>query len=153
MATYLVYTPPAGSPVVSTAEARFLTDGKSVFALILPLLWLVWHRLWIWLCLYLVLVVAITLLADLTGNMFIAALSALPAIFFFLEGEKLRGRKLERDGWNLAGIVEAGGSEEAEQRFFANLAVDAGQQTRPVEMKPARKRAGIPVNTVGIFPE
>ncbi|MCU0831759.1 MAG: DUF2628 domain-containing protein [Rhizobiaceae bacterium] len=102
------------------ANAVIIRDAFSVFALVLPVVWLLWHRLWF------------AALAAFS----LAALGALAAwhfafppaafagelivsLFVALEGPSLRRHALEAQGFREAGVVHADGAEEAEIRWFA----------------------------------
>ena len=45
----------------------FVRDGFSWFAFFIPFFWLIWHRLWLALAVYLVLAVGLAVLAKFTG--------------------------------------------------------------------------------------
>ena len=47
MAIYVVMEPPAARPNEASDGAVFMRDGFSLLALLVPPLWLLWHRLWI----------------------------------------------------------------------------------------------------------
>ena len=47
MASYVAMLPPRGSPEQRMEQAVFIRDGFSWPGLIVPPLWLLWHRLWL----------------------------------------------------------------------------------------------------------
>lgn len=103
----------------SGAGTVFVRDGFSVVAFIVPLLWLLWHRLWIE-ALVLLAIAAGVAAASTFGGLAGAEpfVSALVSLFVGLEGPDLRLRALARRGWREAGVVEAASRDEAEYRWF-----------------------------------
>ena len=105
-----------------SSSADFIRDAFSLPALIVPHLWLLFHRQW----LAAAVVIGIMVLGALAAWQFNAPLLALGAdilvsIYVALEGASLRIANLERAGWNQAAVVEAENIEEAEIRFFGAL--------------------------------
>jgi len=156
MATYGVYLPPLGMTGNSVDGFRLLRDGKSVFALVVPLIWLIWHRLWLPLMVYLLASAAILALFMASTHVSVAVLSLLPGFYLFLEGPELLRAKLERAGWRYATVVEAQNEEEAELRFLKST----GAATTYKSQSPHRSRVtAIPARPArpdvpaGIFPE
>ena len=47
MASYVVMVPPAGQGNRPDLDAAFVRDGFAFLAFFLPVLWLLWHRLWV----------------------------------------------------------------------------------------------------------
>jgi len=155
MTTYTVYLPPDDMLEGSQEEFRLVPDAKATLALLFPPFWLAWHRLWLPLMVYIVVLAAIILLAVLSPSIAVSYLSILPGLYLLLEGYQLVSNKLERDGWRYAAIVDGENREEAEIRFI----VSSSQMTgKPDYLKPARsellRTGSIPnQNTVGLFPE
>ncbi len=117
MASYVVMEPPGGD---AGGRAMVLRDGFSLFAFLVPVVWLLVHRLW----LEALAAVAATLgLAALGrwGGMGDAAalLSLLVSIYFGLEGTALRLAAWRRRGWRDWGTVEADSHRDAELRYIA----------------------------------
>jgi hypothetical protein len=99
----------------------FVKDGLSWPALFVPLLWLLWHRLWLGLLLYVV-AVAIVTGAVYFGSLPMAVqniMFLLPNLWLMMEGNDLRRRKLARRGLVQTASVMGRTRDEAEQRFFA----------------------------------
>ncbi|GIK82777.1 MAG: hypothetical protein BroJett024_38820 [Alphaproteobacteria bacterium] len=120
MATFTVHLPPDGGAGSDRAqEARFISEAPSLLALVFPALWLLFNRLWYGLLLYLLIAAALAVLSRTLMSAAPAVLSLLPALYLFLEGRQLVRARLERAGWRLAGVVEAGDVDEAEARWFA----------------------------------
>ena len=134
-------------------DYRFVPDTKSIWALIAPPVWLIWHRLWLALLVYFCVATGIGMLAGLEPGPAAAYLSILPGLFLLLDGNQLIVNKLERDGWVYQGVVEANSKEDAETKFFMGAGEHYINETR---VEPV----GIPTKTVtpvhsfsGLFPE
>lgn len=155
MTTYSIYLPPERPGTDPEREFRLLPDGGSLFALILPLVWLIWNRLWIALLAYLLIVAALGLASPFLNPVTVVILSGLPALYLFLEGRELICRKYERAGWHYRGTVEADALESAEMKVLSrdglvfdpvsvsrhSAALDTKMPPRPVTVQ------------TGIFPE
>ena len=128
MAIWTVHTPPlvaAGAPGGAAAAHErlvFVREGFVWSALILPFVWILWHRLWLVLLGWMVGILVVELIGRVAGTPAGTAASVVYAVWFALSAADLRRWTLERRGWQLAGLVEASGHDEAEQRFFHKLA-------------------------------
>ncbi len=114
-------------------DAEMIRDGFSLLAFLFPLLWLLWHRLWVEAAAYVVLALALVGLGWLLGLGDMAGLMALPLnLFAGLEASTLRQRGLVRRGWDEWGPVEAGDSREALTRYLAEAGhLDADLDPQP----------------------
>ncbi len=127
MASYVVMEPPGASEDDAAERAVMVRDGFSLLAFILPLVWLLWHRLWIEAFVAFVASVVLMALGETTGFAFAgAALSLLVSLFVALEGPALRIAALRRRGWREWGAVEGDSAAEAEIRYLA------GEDEEPV---------------------
>lgn len=151
MAIYTIHIPPDGNP----EKARFLSEDRNFLALVLPLIWLLWHGLWVELLGFVAIGMLIGFTAQSLGPFHAVALTLLPGLFLFLEGNQLLRARLSRKGWIQQGIVEAGSAAEAEIRYFA---AEAG----PENARSPGHRAAQPVPAshppsavpgIGMFPE
>ena len=95
-------------------ELEVISDGFDVFALIAPLIWAVWHGLWI-------------MLAALAGAMAmawmyspIAPMLVMYAVgfLFAFESGAVRRLELRMKGWQERGVVQASSPEGAEEQFL-----------------------------------
>lgn len=107
---------------------KLVEDKKSILALIFPIIWLVWNRLWFWLALYILLSIFFFLLTSMQVPIIVSLLSFIPGLFLFLEGSSLIVGKLERQGWQFAGVVDAADVEIAEYKFLASNFIDENGQ-------------------------
>lgn len=146
MASYSVYLPPDGT----RENARFLSDGKSFFALILPPLFLLVNRLWFALGMYVLGVAALGLAGMVTGPVASFLISILPGIYLFIDGRQLVRGRLERAGWREVTVVSGENVAEAEQRYFAtgvasttNLPIPRSDLSPLARPLPASGQSGI----------
>ncbi|GAB5507077.1 MAG: hypothetical protein Rhirs2KO_22400 [Rhizobiaceae bacterium] len=115
MASFIVMEPPSRSD----GEVRFVRDGFYVFALILPFIWLLWHRMWIEALLVFALAIALSVGGELAGLQGVTmGLSLLISVYVALEGASLRVAALRRQGWRESGVVDATNEDEAMLRYF-----------------------------------
>ncbi len=117
MASYVVMVPPARSG----DEIRFVRDGFALPALILPVLWLLWHRLWIEALLVFAAAILLAAIGEIGGwTVTTMLLSFLISIYVAMEGSALRQWALRRRGWRESAVVEAADEDEAMTRYFAD---------------------------------
>ena len=169
-----VYT--VHAPVMSNANGRvtdrfaFVRDGFHFWAALLSPVWLLWHRLWLaligWIILLLALDVGMARLGAGRTAIFVA--NVLAALLMGFEAASLRRWTLSRRNWRQLDIVVADDEEQAERRFFERWtakqralndqsAVDRGAPppTRDIPGQPFSKpppplpQGGI----IGLFPE
>ena len=153
MTIYTVHIPPATPDVSAAAEgARFTPDGFSLMALLLPLPWLLWNRLWLASLGYGAMLLGIEALAMVAGPVAAGILALLFGLWFALEARSILRWTLERRGWQLAAVVEGDSLEMAEERFVRHL-VRTGL---PSPVSAPRQGPGAPPApagpVVGLFP-
>lgn len=156
MAFYTVLIPPPGSggPREEVERARVLPDSFTWSAFALTGLWLLGKRLWLATVLFALVWAALFYARarfGLSGGAFVLALLAI-ALFLGLEGQNLIARKLLRQGWRLADVVEARDLAEAEKRYFERALAGEAAPQRQVEVSAQRPPAS-PVPVIGLFPE
>jgi len=170
-----VYT--VHAPVTSTMDFRatdrfaFVRDGFHVWAALFGLVWLAWHRLWLallgWIVLMTVIDVAMVRLHVAAGTVFLV--DALLALLLGFEAASLERWTLSRRKWRQLDIVVADDEEAAERRFFdrwtarrrvtANdqLSVDRGgpPPTRDIPGQAFSRPPSPPRDDdiIGLFPE
>jgi hypothetical protein len=163
MPTFTVHEPPPrGNENVTNPERFvFVRDGFHFWAFVLAPLWLLLHRLWLALVLYLVLSFAIGAALFWIGvSSPVQLLGSLPiAVLVGLEAATLWRWTLERRGWKTLGFVVGEDAEMAEQRFYAEWAKRADAppaMSLPPEPKyaaPVRRGPPSPSDVIGLFPE
>ena len=126
MAVYAVFEPPlkedagADETMERALRFKFVRDGFSFWAFLLGPVWMLFHRLWLALICYIVLIFAITLVAFSFGlaEGAVTIASLLIALLLGFEAATLRRRKLLRWRWRDLGVVVEKNREAAERRFF-----------------------------------
>lgn len=161
MAVYSVLAPSPRSGGRDAGMERFVfvRDGFSWAAFFFGAFWMLWHRLWLVLLGYLVVVGALEFLLRLIGASMGARIliGFLIALLVGLEAASLRRWTLTRRGWRDHGIVIGDDLEGAERRFFAAL-TPAGVP-KSVATSPAtaslvqRPQPSAPTGVVGLFPQ
>jgi hypothetical protein len=157
MAVFTVHEPPLRGEQVASDPVRFafVRDGFYFWAFLLAPLWMLRHRLWLALLLYLV-----TLAVLQAGLWAVGATGTVRTIVAFLlallvglEAASLRRWTLARRGWRNVGIVVGDDLEAAERRFF-----DAWVARGEMRGAPASTAGRIWVppaesEVIGLFPE
>lgn len=147
MAIYVVMEP-AESRAADPDRVAYVRDGFSLIAFLVPLLWLLWRRLWIEALLVFAAGLALGALGQALDFDPLAAIafSLLIGLYVGLEGAALRIAALRRRGWREWGVVEADDLDEAETRYLAETIPDSAKaaaveearsRTRPAGMGPA----------------
>jgi hypothetical protein len=172
MPVYTVHAPVAnGADLAAADKFVFVRDGFHFWAAVATVIWLLWHRLWLALIDWIVLLVAIQygMAALGAGRGTIFTVDVLISILMGFEAATLRRWSLSRRKWRLLDVVVADDEEAAERRFFDRWtarhrgfandqhAVDRGAPppTRNIPGQPFSKappplpQGGI----IGLFPE
>ncbi len=166
---FIVMAPPVASTADGSGEWEadnmvFVKDGFSLPALVIPELWLIWHRMWIPLLGYLGYRVVIALVALALGDAVSAMIGFVLAFLFALEANNLRRWSLDRRGWRIVGESIGRNRNEAEFLFFRDWAnrSPAGRYTEDrtgthgipsVRGKPAPEPADDEPRIFGLFPD
>jgi hypothetical protein len=171
MPVYTVHAPIANSAnVAATDRFGFVRDGFHFWAALLGPLWLAWHRLWLALIGWIVLIVAVDagMAALGAGRGAIFSVNLLLALLMGFEAASLKRWTLSRRNWRQLDIVVADDEESAERRFFDRWTakqrglgtdqstVDRGAPppTRDVPGQAFSKPPPLPQNEIiGLFPE
>jgi hypothetical protein len=164
------------APVTNSADLRatdrftFVRDGFHIWAAVFGVLWLGWHRLWLALIGWVVLIIAIDVGLVRLGvaAALIFLVDSLLALLLGFEAASLERWTLSRRNWRQIDIVVAADEEAAERRFFdrwtAKLrglgndqpAVDRGAPppTRDIPGQPFSQPPPLPRDEIiGLFPE
>lgn len=161
-AVYTVHVPPArGGKASPIEEAAFVKDGLSWPALFFAVIWMIYHRMWLVLVAYLVVVFGFMWLGAPLVEPAQSAIMVLFAIWFALEANNLRRWTMEGTGWRMIGVSEGRDLLDAERNFFAGETA-LGMSVPPVPpvppTPPDRPAAPVPPQppqtpVVGLFPE
>ena len=122
MAVFVVLEPNVSSLSQAQDRAVLVRDGFSFWAFLLPVVWLLFHWLWIEALAALALMAAAGALATQFGGhpLLGLSLSLLTQLYFGLEACNLRINAMRRQGWRIWGPVEALNKREAELRYAAS---------------------------------
>jgi Protein of unknown function (DUF2628) len=121
MPVYTVHAPVSNNADIrATDRFAFVRDGFHVWAALLGVVWLAWHRLWLALIGWIVLMAAIDFAMVRLGisGATVFAVDALLALLLGFEAASLRRWTLSRRKWRQLDIVVADDEEAAERRFF-----------------------------------
>jgi len=163
MPTYTVHAPPpkSGDTTSAPERFRFVRDGFHFWAFLLTPLWLLVHRLWLALVIYVVLYAALGFgLASLRISPSVQLLvGVLIALAMGFEASSIRRWTLSRRGWRQLGFVVGDDEEMAERRFYAEWAKrpadvpPAPSSPEPVYTAPTRHGPPGGHDVIGLFPE
>ena len=151
MDLYTAHVPDDASDMVTRADRTVLVrEGFSVAAFLFGPLFLLVHRAWAALALWIViagLLIALLALLHLPPPFF-GVVSLLVAVGLGLEGNTLRRWALSRRGYSLADVVSGADRGEAELAFFSK---------QPASMAPSRAASTwmpqAPPAVIGMFPD
>lgn len=163
MTVFAVYEPSGDASVEARADRiAFVKEGFSWLALIVPLLWLIYQRMWLELIAYLAIFLSLPLIfgSDPTMKEIAGIVSLGLTLIFAFEANNLRGWALRRHGFRFAGIASGRDRVEAETRFFTRWlptqerqrphGAVAGKPVKAAPVAPTRPAAGDEV--IGSFP-
>jgi hypothetical protein len=137
MASYVVMLPPGGSPEQRLEQAVFIRDGFSWPGLIVPPLWLLWHRLWIEAILVFLVMALFSGLGEVAGFRIVGSLlGLLVSLYVGLEGQAMRIVAQRRRGWQDWGVVEASRQDAADLRYALDVSQEMNDATAPVKIVP-----------------
>ena len=118
MKAFTVHMPPDLAGDAAAERAVFVKDGFCWPALFIPVLWLLWRRLWLVLIAYFVAVAAITAVEIVAGNRAAIIILIAFAFYFAAEANNARRWSLSRRGWVRTGEAFGRDRGEAEIRYF-----------------------------------
>ena len=158
MPVFTVHAPVDAVRRADSDRFVFVRDGFHFWAFLFGPLWFIWHRLWLALVAYIVIIAGVVgLLAVLrTGADARGIVLLIVALLAGYEAASARRWSLSRGWWRELGVVVADDAEAAERRFFAQW---TGEH---VTAAPAPDRAPPPVPTarsggsndvIGLFPQ
>lgn len=122
LAVFYVMTEPGVSlDHLSEDDARkitFVKDGFSWWAMLFPLFWSLYNRMWLVFLGYLAAVIVLIFVAEVFGSTAGGFMTVLATLFFALEAGFLKNWSLRRKNWRTVSFIAAATQEEAEIRFF-----------------------------------
>lgn len=149
MAIYVVMEPPRHR---AAADEVYVRDGFHWIGFLLPLVWLLWNRLWIETVVLLAVMLGLGVLGETSGSaeMIVGGFTFLVSIYVGLEGPALRIWALRRRGYAEWGVVEAENRADAELRYLSALPGAAPDEQRPL---PPIRQGVAPLSAAGNEPE
>jgi hypothetical protein len=161
---YSVYEPPVPeTDVIARADRlAFVREGFSWAALLVPLVWLLYHRMWIEFVVLILVYVGLQLAfgGNAQGQALTAWAGLAISVLFAFEANDLRTASLERRGYRLAGVVSGRDRVDAERAFFVRWLPEQ-ERTQPVTPLPPRRDTGARTprprgegeEVIGLFPQ
>jgi Protein of unknown function (DUF2628) len=161
---YSVYEPPVPATDVIARGDRlaFVREGFSWVALFVPLVWLLYHRMWIEFFVLLLVYVGLQLAfgGDAQGQALTAWAGLAISVLFAFEADDLRTASLERRGYRLAGVASGRDRVDAERAFFVRWLPEQ-ERIAPVTPPPPRRDTGTRTprprgegeEVIGLFPQ
>ena len=144
MPVYTVHAPTGNNADIrATDRFAFVRDGFHVWAALLGVVWLAWHRLWLALIGWIVLmtVIDVAMVRFGVSGTAVFLVDALLALLMGFEAASLRRWTLSRRNWRQLDIVVADDEEAAERRFFDRW---TAKQRTPSNDQSAVDRGGPP---------
>jgi hypothetical protein len=151
MKAYTVHASPADP---RPERFAFVKDGFSWPALFFPILWILWHRMWVTLLGYVAFALVVAVIDRFVGNGHATILAVTGSILLGLEGNTIRRLSLETRGWREIGNSFGANLAEAEIRFFHSRA-ELSSRTRDAFSGNASYSGGPQGDEpiLGLFPE
>lgn len=134
MASYLVLTPP--DEVEKVADSVIIRDGFAYWALPVPVIWLLLHRLWFAAGLLLLGSIGLGLAMEAFPQWSFVCLIAAVLLSFYvaLEGNAMRIARKERQNWSVTDIIEAPNAATAEAIFLSGFPSETKPRSKPPEI-------------------
>jgi len=166
MSVYTVHEPPLRASEAAPNPERFVfvRDGFYFWAFLFSALWMLWHRMWLILLVYVAVVAGIETALRYAGTSrpLLAFVGLLIALLVGIEAATLRRFNLARRGWKNVGVVSGDNLEDAERRFFdawVRRTLGASPEPSaappgppPPSPMPRTPPAPVP-DVIGLFPE
>ena len=165
MSVYTVHQPPLRATESAPDPERFsfVRDGFSIWAFLLAALWMLWHRMWLVLAIYVVATAGLEAVLHYAGVSVpvLSLVALLISLLVGIEAGTLRRFTLARRGWKNVGIVSAHDLEDAERRFFVGwVNVSPDERTEPSTPWNSPPPSSVPLprrpqppEIIGLFPE
>ena len=163
MSVYTVHEPPlrAAEATPNPERFAFVRDGFSVWAFLFSVLWMLWHRLWLVLLIYVAVAAGLEAVLHYAGvsDVVLGVAALLLSLLIGFEASTLRRFTLANGGWKDVGIVSGDNLEEAERRFFDAWVRETPRKRSeppPLPPRPAAASPALPPqppDVIGLFPE
>jgi hypothetical protein len=161
---YSVYEPADDADLEArVGKVAFVKEGIAWFALIVPVLWLIYQRMWLELIAFLAIFVSLPAIfgSGPAGQEIGGWVSLGLMVLFAFEANDLRGWALRRRGYRFAGTAIGRDQVEAETRFFSRWLPEQEKSLAEVPAAvpvPAKASAIVPTRpaagdeVIGSFP-
>ena len=144
---YSVYEPRAEAPDLIQRADRlaFVKEGFSWPALLVPVFWLIYQRMWIELALFVAVLAALPWVfgVDARAEALLGWASFALILLFAFEANDLRAAALERRGYRLAGVASGRGRDAAELAFFRSWLPQQAKSAEPVAGRGGTRSASL----------
>jgi len=162
---FAVYEPPVQAPDLIERADRlaFVKEGFSWPAFFVPLLWPIYHRMWIELAVLALVYIAMQLAigTDTEGQTLTAWAGFAIAVLFAVAANDLRAASLERRGYRLAGVASGRDRIDAERSFLSHWLpqqeTTARESASPAPRRDTLARPRLPrgegEEVIGLFPQ
>ncbi len=144
MTVYAVYEPPAGTKDLTERAEKlaFVKEGFSWPAFFIPLLWLLYQRMWIVFTVLLLIYIGVSVAigADSQAQALSFWINLAISVLFAFEANDLREASLRRRGYRFAGTASGRSRTDAERSFFNLWLPEQIRQARETEAMPAPSR-------------
>jgi hypothetical protein len=141
---YSVYEPPGDEADLEARAEKvaFVKEGFNWVAFFLPVIWLIFQRMWIELVLFLVIIAAVPFFfgSSEAGREFAGWTTLALTVLFAFEANDLRGWALQRRGFRFAAVASGSNRVEAERSFFSRW---LSGRARPVRRATAAPLPGM----------
>jgi len=141
---YAVYEPPAGTKDLTERAEKlaFVKEGFSWPAFFIPLLWLLYQRMWIEFTVLLLIYIGVSVAigADSQAQALSFWINLAISVLFAFEANDLREASLRRRGYRFAGTASGRSRTDAERSFFNLWLPEQIRQARETEAMPAPSR-------------
>jgi Protein of unknown function (DUF2628) len=155
MPVFTVHAPVDAVRRADSDRFVFVRDGFHFWAFLFGPLWFVWHRLWLALVAYLVIIAGVAgLMVGLrTGADAQGIVVLIVALLTGYEAANARRWTLSRGWWRELGVVVADDAESAERRFFAQWTGEHMTAAPSPDRAPRPARSGANHDVIGLFPQ
>jgi uncharacterized protein DUF2628 len=133
---YSVYEPASDDDDVAARAEKiaFVKDGFSWPAFLVPVLWLLYQRMWIELAAFLVIIGGLqwALGGSVEGLELAGWITLAITVLFGFEANDLRGAMLQRRGFRFTGVAAGRDRTQAERSFFTAWLPEQARTPRPI---------------------
>lgn len=144
MAMFAVYCPPDVAPADAPEALRFVAERPSLWAFLVPPLWLAARRLWVGLIIWFAAAAALWAVTRGLDPAPAGIVRALGWLWFAAAARDIEQAALDRAGWTLIAVVNAPSRAAAEIRYFTTaLAAAAPAAAAPTGGRRPVAGAGV----------